>query len=376
MTFMIVTIFVFILILSVLVLIHEAGHFFVAKKLGVKVEEFGFGFPPRIFGKKIGETIYSINALPIGGFVKLYGEDEAGAGKIQVASKTKKELKNSKNIKRAFFSKNPWQRAAIVIAGVVMNFLLAVAISSYLYAVVGIATAGNHVVIEGVAKNSPAEKSGMHIGDTIISVNSVAIVSPQQVIAFTKKHLGEKLSIVISNEQNQKRVLFVTPRVMYSPTEGAMGIAITTNVSVKKYPWYQAPFVGTVEAIKQSWMIIVGLGQAVGQLVIQHAVPKDVAGPIGIAQLTGRFVQVGPNAVLSLISLLSLNLAVLNILPIPALDGGRLFFILFEAFTGRKVNQRFEGYAHAIGMAFLMVLILLITFHDIFRLITHQPLIP
>lgn len=369
---MILTIIIFILILSVLVLIHEAGHFFVAKKMDVKVEEFGFGFPPRIFGKKIGETIYSLNALPIGGFVKLYGEDEAGMGKVSL----KKSKQKFKDAKRAFFAKNPWQRALIVVAGVVMNFLLAVVIASYLFAVVGIATPGNHVLVAEVAKNSPAQQAGLVVGDTIISVDSITVTNPQQVIDYTKKHLGQKLIITILDKQNKQQVLYITPRTKYPVNEGAMGIAITTNVIAKKYPWYQAPVVGTVETVKQSWLVIQGLGQSVWQLVVQHSVPKDIAGPIGIAQLTGQFVQVGPNAVLSLISLLSLNLAVLNILPIPALDGGRLFFILIEAVTGKKVNPKYEGYAHAIGMAFLLTLILLITFHDVVRLITHQPLIP
>ena len=369
---MIVTIIVFILILSVLVLIHEAGHFFVAKKMGVKVEEFGFGFPPRIYGKKIGETVYSLNALPIGGFVKLYGEDEAGMGKVSL----KKSKEKYKDAKRAFFAKNPWQRALIVVAGVIMNFLLAVIIASYLFAVVGISVPGNHVLVAEVAKNSPAEKAGLMVGDTIISVNSIKITNPEQLISYTKQHLGEKISMVVLDKQHTQHTLSITPRVKYPANEGAMGVAITSDVIAKKYPWYQAPVVGTVETVKQSWLVIQGLGQAVWQLVAQRSVPKDIAGPIGIAELTGQFVQIGPNAVLSLVSLLSLNLAVLNILPIPALDGGRLFFILIEAITGKKVNPKYEGYAHAVGMAFLLMLIFLITFHDIVRLITHQPLIP
>lgn len=376
---MIVTILVFLLILSILVLIHEAGHYFVAKKLGVKVDEFGFGFPPRIFGKKIGETIYSLNLLPIGGFVKLYGEDEAGGGKLRI----KNQEVSIKNDKRSFISRNPWQRAAIVVAGVVMNFLLAVVVLSYLFAVVGVPTPGNEVVIAGIAKNSPADKAGLVTGDIVLTLDNKPLHSPQELITATKQHMGEPVILRIKNPASQRgekelriREVTLVPRKTYPKNEGSMGVVIAPSVVVKKYPWYQAPIVGTGETLKQSWMILQGLGTIIYQLIFSRSVPEGLAGPVGIAQLTGQVVQVGFDAVLSLVALLSLNLAVMNVLPIPALDGGRLFFILIEAVTGRKVSQKFEGYAHAIGMAVLLTLIALITFHDIFRIFTHQPLLP
>lgn len=368
---MLLTVLVFILILSVLVLIHEVGHFLVAKKLGVKVEEFGFGFPPRLFGKKIGETIYSFNALPVGGFVKLYGEDEAGGGKIRM----KKHKESMKHMNKAFFARPVWQRAVIVLAGVVMNFLLALVIISYLLTVQGIAVPGNKVFIADVAHNSPAETAGLKAKDIIQKINGEDITSPTQMQAVTKKHLGEQLTLSIIRE-NKTFIILLTPRRNPPPGQGAMGVRITQEVKITKYPWYQAPFFGTVELFKESWMIIAGLGTLVSQAVIQHTVPKELAGPVGIAQLTGQFVQVGFNAVLSLVALLSINLAVLNVLPIPALDGGRLLFIFIEGITGKKVNQTFEGYAHTIGMIVLLTLIAFITFHDIVRLIQGQPLIP
>ena len=371
---MIVTILVFLLILSVLVLVHEAGHYFVAKKLGVKVEEFGFGFPPRVFGKKFGETIYSLNLLPIGGFVKLYGEDDAGGGKI--GSVTDEALKaKGTDLKRAFFARSPWQRALIVIAGVVMNFILAIIILSYLFAVQGVPVEGNRVVIAGIAKNSPAAIAGLKEGDTIFKVDNLQITSSEQVIAYTKNHLGKQIEVEIITPKKQYRVLDITPRMKYPAGEGAMGVAIGKDVTLRKYPWYQAPFIGTQEALKQTWMIVLGLKDTLVQLFSGKGVPAGIAGPVGIAQLTGQFIQVGPNAVLSLVALLSLNLAIMNVLPIPALDGGRLFFILIEAFTGKKVHPKYEGYAHAVGMVFLLGLIVLITAHDLFRVFTHQPLI-
>lgn len=368
---MFLTIIIFLLILSVLVLIHEAGHFFMAKKFGIKVEEFGFGLPPRIFGKKIGETIYSLNWLPIGGFVKLYGEDEAGSGRI----KTKNQKLNLKNNGRAFFARPSWQRAIVVGAGVAMNFILAVVIISYLFGVVGVGIPGNKVIIAGVAKDAPAYKAGFMIGDIIEAIDSVKITDPAQLIEITKNHLGQNITVKIIRD-SQEQIINIEPRKIYPKNEGPMGIAITQNVEIKKYPWYEAPIVGTKEALKNSWLIIKGLGTVVYGLFVQGTLPKDVAGPIGIAQLTGQVITMGALATLSFVSLLSLNLAILNILPIPALDGGRLFFIIIEAVTRKKVNQKFEGWAHTVGMAILLTLIAIITIHDLIRVVTGQPILP
>ena len=369
---MLVTIIVFILILSVLVLVHEAGHFVMAKIFGIKVEEFGFGLPPRIFGKKFGETIYSINWLPIGGFVKLYGEDEAGSGKPQF----KVQKSEAKDKDRAFFSRPVWQRAVVVFAGVFMNFVLAVAIISFLFSVVGVPIPGNKVTIDAIVKGSPAEKSGLQVGDIVESINGVSITSTAQLITITREHLGEKLELKVKSQKLGTETLSITPRKKYPSNEGAMGVAISQNSTIKKYPWYEAPFVGTKEALNETGAIANGLVTIVVQIFTKGSVPSDVAGPVGIAELTGTVVGIGPAAVLSFISLLSLNLAIINILPIPALDGGRLLFILIEGIFRKKVNQKIEGYAHAIGMAILLILIALITLHDLFRVFTGQPLIP
>lgn len=374
---MIITIIVFLLILTILVLIHEAGHFFVAKKLGIKVEEFGFGLPPRAFGIKRGETIYSINWLPFGGFVKLYGEDDAGGGRVKRGS-TEKELRAvDKN--RAFFARSPWQRALVVLAGVFMNFTLAVVIISYFFGIAGVQVPGEQVIIREVIKDSPAYIAGLKTGDIIKEINGTRITSPAKLIATTKIYLGEKINLRVEEKLDNKtevKNIQIIPRKNYPSSEGPMGIAISPNIVIKKYPLYQAPFVGLAEALKDSWMIASGLGMIVYQLLVHAQVPKGVAGPVGIAQLTGQFVAIGPLAVLSFVSLLSLNLAILNILPIPALDGGRLFFILIEGVTGRKVSARFESYAHAVGMVLLLALIVIITLSDIIRFISGQPILP
>jgi len=206
-------------------------------------------------------------------------------------------------------------------------------------------------------------------------VNGISITNTSELLAITKKNLGEKIELKIERQNSGVKTIGITPRKNYPKGEGPMGIGIS-KYDIKKYPLYQAPFVGILEAFKYSWLILSGLGGVVSQLILHAQVPKGVAGPVGIAQLTGQFVAVGPLAVLSFVSLLSLNLAILNILPIPALDGGRLFFILIEAVTGRKVSTRFESYAHAIGMVLLLALIAVITLSDIIRFISGQPILP
>lgn len=386
---MLITILVFLIILSVLVLVHELGHFITAKIFKIKVEEFGFGLPPRLFGIKYGETLYSINWLPIGGFVKLYGEDDAGGGRVHVerglgkrgSSEVKGQKPEAADKDRAFYSRPIWQRAVVIVAGVFMNFVLAVAIISFLFSFVGVPTPGNKVVINEVVKGSPAQIAGLKAGDTVESINGITITSPDQLAEYTKKHLGEPITLKLirsvgSGQNTKPETVTITPRKEYPKDQGPMGVAISQNIITKKYPIWEAPFVGTKEALRQSWLIVSGLGSLVTQIATKGSVPSDVAGPVGIAQLTGQVVNIGPVAILSFVSLLSLNLAIINILPIPALDGGRLFFIVIEAVTRRKVSPHIENYAHTIGMAVLLGLIALITLHDLIRVVSGVPIIP
>ncbi len=385
---MFLTVIVFLIILSILVLIHELGHFFAAKKFGIKVEEFGFGLPPRLFGIKKGETMYSINWLPIGGFVKLYGEDEAGAGrpvlssKYKVSSIKKDKILNTKykihntSVERAFFARPIWQRAVVVVAGVLMNFLLSVVIISYIFGVAGVRVPGDKVIVTDVVKGSPAGVAGIREGDVVEAINGIKITSTEKLINITKEHLSREITLQVKSKKAKIKNIKLIPRKNYPKTEGPMGVAISQNVELKKYPWYEAPIIGTKEALNTSRLLVLGLGKLGYNLVTQGKAPEGVAGPVGIAQLTGQFVEKGPVAVLSFMAILSLNLAILNILPIPALDGGRLFFILTEGIIGKKISSRVEATAHAIGMAILLGLIAAITLNDIIRIFSGQPFIP
>lgn len=375
---MLVTAIVFILILSVLVLIHEFGHYITAKRMGIKVEEFGYGFPPRIWGKRIGETLYSINLLPIGGFVKLFGEDDAGGGKIKTKGKRvdpqgEKNLSSS-DLKRAFFARPAWQRLLVVVAGVVMNFVLAVTIISYLFAAKGVAVPSDHIRVTEILANSPAQKAGLMLGDEVLSVDGVAVGDTQEFVLETRKHLGTPTDLVILRDKQERSVSLI-PRKEYPKGEGPIGIGIS-SIEVRKYSVLEAPIYGTWEAMKFSWIIIHGLGSMIYEGVIHGQRPEGVAGPLGVAQLTGEAVSFGTDAVLWFMALLSLNLAVLNVLPIPALDGGRLFFILIELVTRKKVNPKYESYAHMVGLVLLLTLMAVVTLVDVTRLVSGKSLLP
>ncbi len=354
-----ITVIVFILILALLVLIHEFGHFIAAKKSGVYVEEFGFGFPPRVFGKKIGETLYSINLLPIGGFVKLYGEEY---------HENAKETDGMKN--RAFVNKKPWQKVIIVVAGIIGNFLLGWVLISFLFTQ-GVPAPTNQVIVENVQKNSPAANAGIINGDVIINIEkdnkTYPLASSSDLIAATKK-FGDQEIIMHIKSHNKDKTVTVVPRKNPPAGQGALGVVITSFVT-KKYPWYSAPFYGLKEAFSITKMIIVELSKTIFTLATLHKPKVDVAGPIGIAQFTGQAIKFGNNAVLELIALLSLNLAVINILPFPALDGGRLVLIIYEWVSGKRVNKTFEKYLNMTGIIILLSMTVLVTIHDILKLI-------
>jgi regulator of sigma E protease len=350
---MLLTAIIFLLILSVLVLIHEAGHFVAAKRLGIRVEEFGFGLPPRLFGIKRGETIYSINWLPIGGFVKLFGEEgEEEANEQRHKGKIRKSDKS-----RAFYLRPPWQRAIVVIAGVMMNFILAITVISYLFTQ-GVMVPVNRVHIEKIVLGSPAEIAGLKENDIIkrlsLGEEKTDVKSSDQIIQFTKNHLGQIIDVLIT--RNGKDIVVpIVPRSDYPKDQGPMGVVIS-NYEEKKYSAIEAPFFGTMEAI------------ILWKMISFQPVPKDVTGPIGIAQMTGQAIKFGKNAVLELLGILSLNLAIVNILPFPALDGGRLLFIVIEGLTGKKIRTNWERYIHQIGMLILLSLMVLVTIHDLIRI--------
>lgn len=359
---MLLTIFVFILVLSILVFIHELGHFLTAKYFGMKVEEFGLGLPPKVFGKKIGETFYSLNLLPIGGFVKLAGEEENEEEKIP---------EKEKNL--YFYNFPKWKRAVVLSAGVVMNFILAVTVISYIFTQ-GITMPTQRVRIEKVLSSSPAQRAGLSKNDIIIAINNQKISTPDDLISITQKNLDKEILMEVnkfSDNAGKSLIVKIIPRAKYPQNEGPMGVVIT-NLEEKKYSWYLAPFYGLKETLNLTLLLVKGIGGLLFKVFTFSELPKDVAGPIGIAQLTGQAVKFGWMAVLQLLGLLSLNLAVVNILPIPALDGGRLAFVFLEKIIGRKVRAKIEMRTHQVGMIFLLSLMVLVTIADLIRFFTDK----
>lgn len=343
----------FFVILSILVFIHELGHFLIAKWAGILVEEFGFGLPPRLFGKKVGETVYSINSLPIGGFVKLYGEDADELKKANVPAK------------RSFTNKSKKIRASILVAGVCMNFVLAVGITTYLLTQ-GVPEPSGHVHVERVQVGSPAEEVGLEVGDTIAAIEGQSIITPRDLIEATKKYLGTTVTLTVKRDSKEMEIP-VLARKDPPQGQGAIGVAIS-DLETKYYSVDRAPLEAVRINLWRGGEMLKGIGVLIWRVVTLQPVAADVAGPIGIAAVTGEAVRFGWKAVLEFMSILSLNLAVINILPIPALDGGRLAFLFAEKLLGRKLRPAFEQKTHQFGMIILIFLILLISINDILRL--------
>ncbi len=351
-------IIIFLIILVVLILVHEFGHFIAAKKSGVLVEEFGIGFPPRLYGRKIGETVYSINLIPLGGFVRLYGEEYS-----QLEEGERARLKS-----RAFVSKPHFQKAIIIIAGIVGNFILGWVLISYLFTR-GVPVPTDKVIIDSVQGGSPAKHAKLAPRDVILKVrskNKVFIIKKaDDFITIAKNSAGSEISIEYARDDviGQTKL---TPRKNPPAGQGALGVVITT-FEERKYPWYKAPFFGLFEAGKITKSIIVELARTIGGLIAFQKPKADITGPIGIVHFTGQAVKYGQNAVLELVALLSLNLAVINILPFPALDGGRLAFVVYEWVSRRRVNAKFERITNLAGIIILLTLAVVVSIFDVIK---------
>ncbi len=535
----IIAIIAFIFIFSTLIIIHELGHFFMARRANIKVEEFGFGLPPRIWGVKKGETLYSLNAIPFGGFVRLYGEDSRDA----------KLLKN----KRSFIAQKPRVRIGVVVAGVFMNFLLSFFLltlgfimgikplmingddvlnfidSGHVHIEQGVkikkielnsvasllglkagdvllnldsksfpspeifkkqwtgktersfvvdflrgkerhqlilnnknheslgiifydtiplprvmiqevkpdssfALAGiqkndivlsinkknvylpeevelalesfstlefkilrghqildfvvqrpfvPHVVISNVTEDSPAFKAGFEKGDVIVRINNLSVLMPQDVLDRSKNFPGKTLVYTVMRGNAVSDIAVIADKdgrigvwltrissyqdheLSYYPTDVLMSVTAIDDVV---YPFWEAPVKAVEELWRLSILTVQMFGNLAHSLVTQFVVPEGVSGPVGIAQMTSVFAQEGIMSLLRFMALLSLSLAIINVLPFPALDGGRLFFIVVEIIVGKRMNQRIETVIHAVGFVLLILLIFLVTSSDIARL--------
>ncbi len=426
-----ITAFVFIITLALLIFIHELGHFFVARKNGIKAEEFGFGFPPRIFGiqcltgkKKIvlskkekidieisdekkgnvetikeiamdkveeideyvpvkkwrfiwGKrdtdrecgnknnleegTIYSINWIPLGGFVKIKGEDGTEA-----------------DAKDSFAGKGAWVRIKVLGAGVIMNFVLAwFVISLALFTgspqslEEGQTGKNEKIQISQVIKDTPAESMGIKAGDEILKCemddaicqNNFSEVSDVQ--NLIKDHKGREIILQVKRGDEILNLKGV-PRTEYPEGQGSLGISLV-KTAVVSYPWYEAIYKGLTTTFNLIWLILSTLFNIIKDLMIGQPASVDISGPIGIAYLTKQVTALGFSYILQFIALLSINLGIINAFPFPALDGGRILFILIEKIKGSPVSQKVEQAIHTFGFIALIVLMVLVTFRDVIR---------
>ncbi len=346
----VLTLIIFVIIFGLIVFVHELGHFLMAKRAGIYVEEFAFGFPPRVFSWKRGQTRYAINLLPLGGYVKMKGEDV--------------ENKDPDS----FAKKSTGQRALVTIAGVMMNLLLAWVLLTFLLILPSSLKGGNAIFLTQVQPNSPADQVGLKTGDIVLKGNDTQLHSSSDLQHFTAAHKGQTVTIQFRRNGKEQ-----AKEVTLGQEDAPLGVVVSSFSlgQVANPPLWQAPFVALRQIGNVIWANLTFIGSLVGGLLgLVPNVPTDqVSGPVGIYGLVAQFVALGWVYVIMVTAQLSLAVAIFNILPIPALDGGRLLFIVLDKIFGRRLlSHQIEAVIHTIGFILLMGLFLIVTWHDIVKL--------
>lgn len=341
-----VTILITLLIIAVLILVHEWGHFMAARKIGIPVWEFSIGFGPRIFGWKKDGTEFSVRLIPLGGYVRMAGEEPGDA-----------------NDPEGYNNRKPWEKMGVAFAGPFMNFVMALLIFVYVYSVVGIPHPSEQPLIGQVVAGTPAEKAGLKANDLVLAIDqkpvdnwdeltaSIASAKESRVLHFKVKRDGKIVNLNINPVKSENT--------------GKLSIGVMGAMTYEKQ--------GIINAIKigfqQTYELTVLLLSSLGMLVSGGASVGDLAGPVGITKMIGEAAQAGIVLLLSFTAFLSINLGVLNLLPIPALDGSRIVFALVEAIRRKPLEPEREGFIHWLGFLFLISLMVLVTFNDIVRLL-------
>jgi regulator of sigma E protease len=343
------TIISFILVFSGIILAHEFGHFITAKLSGVKVEEFGLGYPPRIFGIKRGETIYSVNWLLIGGFTKMSGEENP-------------------NTERSLASKSRATRALVLSAGAIVNAVLPFILFSVAYMVPHNIVTGQ-VTVQEVAVASPAESAGIVPGDIILSVNGNTLQNLVDLSRYIEINLGKETTLVVQTSQSTIETVTVVPRWKPPEGQGAIGVSIqleNPTTSKKGEGFFRSIRLG----VSETFQTMVLFKNSILSLFVGTS-SMQLTGPVGIAQLTGEAAQAGISPLLELAGFLSLSVAIMNLLPLPALDGGRLAFVFLEwVRRGKRISPKTEGKVHFIGFMLLIGLAVVVTYQDIVRIVS------
>jgi regulator of sigma E protease len=341
--------------LSLLILGHEAGHFFAAKLFGIKVNEFGFGFPPRIASKKIGETEYSLNWLPFGGFVKLAGErGEFAMVEPDGAMRAEETAKEQPDQSHLLYLQPAWKKSVVMLAGVFMNFLLGWFFLS-LTLMIG---APRALVVSSAQPNSPAERAGIMAGDIIKDFTTT-----HGFINFVDARRGQEIRVTVI--RNNKELNFdVVPRVTTAPNEGAVGVLLAEAGQARE-GFFAALWDGLKNALALVWLTAQALYELVRQLFFRAALLPGVVGPVGIVGIAEETGKIGLVYLLQFLGVISLNLTVVNLIPFPALDGGRFFLTIIEKIKGSPLSFKIEAWVNGLGFAFLILLMVLLTVRDI-----------
>ena len=363
---------IFIIVLGLLIFAHELGHFWVAKRAGFRVDEFGLGFPPKLWSFRFRETIYSINMIPFGGFVRIYGEDPFD------------EQANAPGAYRSMAAKPKLVQAAVLVAGVTFNILFAWILLSIglIYGLpVNTQSAGtfsvplseHRLIITSVLKNSPAATAGLLPGDEILTLDAQAKTikptSAEEATTFIRsKTSGLELQIkrrLVGAEEI--RYFQVKPQLSPAGTP-LIGVTLE-SVGILRLPWYLAPVDGLKLTFDLTKETAKGLGHFVTRAFVDRGVFDSVAGPIGLVSLVGDASKLGLVYLLSFMALISINLAIINLIPFPALDGGRLLFLAIEAIKGSKLNPKFAGWANLIGFICLIGMLVVVSYFDVVKLL-------
>jgi len=363
------SVIIFLIILAILVFVHELGHFLVAKKFGIRVDEFGIGFPPKLISKQWGSTLYTLNAIPFGGFVKIFGED-AHSGDISEENKSV-----------SFVYKPKWVQALVLVAGVTFNIIFAwlvISLGFFIGATSVLPHNTNgvlndaHLIITEILPDSPAKTAGLTPGDTIISISDGKTtisdtLYPEVVQKFISESRSKELLIKVQTDKKLEKEFIITPSTKLIEGKKIIGISMEWVGTVKL-----SPIDSLIDGAKTTWFLLkattVGLADFLWKTITFRSDFSQVAGPIGIAGIVKEASDLGFRYLLNIMAIISINLAIINLVPFPALDGGRLLFVGIETIIRRPISPNIVKWTNILGFSFLMLLMLAVTANDILKL--------